>query len=187
VATAIAIALAVALVALEVTSRAVRRFWDGHALTADTVAGVLVVGLTVLIVDQLLMRRQFIQRSREIAVKAGIVLAQARRSVEPVRSVREGGGDRSAAADEFRTYVLMLLVSAPVLIDSPVARRFLEKAQRLAGELGSILTPSAVASSIGIGLPGGLEEAIEGLRAAAAPLLASLSSDELAAVTDFSG
>jgi hypothetical protein len=46
-----------------------------------------------------------------------------------VSSVTGGSGDRGDASDGFRTYMMMLLVSAPVLIDDSVARRFLEQAQ----------------------------------------------------------
>ena len=40
-----------------------------------------------------------------------------------------GPDDRDTAADELRTYMMMLLVAAPVLIDVRVSRSFLEQAR----------------------------------------------------------
>jgi hypothetical protein len=67
VATIAVTALVAALVILDIANRDVRRFWATHALTADTVAGLMVLGLTVLVVDQVLTRRQFAERSRVVA------------------------------------------------------------------------------------------------------------------------
>ena len=97
---------------------------ETHALTTDTVVGLLVVALTVLIVNQILSRRQLTDRSRAVAVQAGIVLVQARRSVKSVFLVtRDGAADQDSARDELRTYSIMLLVSAPVLIEDRIARK----------------------------------------------------------------
>jgi hypothetical protein len=52
-----------------------------------------------------------------------------------VSAVLAGTGDRAAAADEVRTYMFMLFVAAPVLIDDRVSRRFLEEAQYLGGSM----------------------------------------------------
>jgi hypothetical protein len=142
VATAAVTAIAVTLVILDIVDRDVRRFWQTHAVTTDTVAGLLVLGLTVLVVNQVLSRRQFGDRSRVVAAQVGFVLAQARRCVQAVRALQSGEGDRDAAVDETRSYSLMLMVAAPVLIDSPVARAFLDQAQRLAGEVARILSLS---------------------------------------------
>ena len=179
-------ALAVALVVLDLADRGVRHFWAVHALTTDTVAGLLVLALTVLVVNQVLSRRQLTERSRAVAAQAAIVLAQARRSVKAVLAARDGHGEVGPASDELHTYFLMLVVSAPVLIEDPVARRFLEQAQRLAAEMARVLTPSDVAAIMGSGHGGGLEEAIERLRAAATPVLAVLTSDERSASADLS-
>jgi hypothetical protein len=175
-------ALTVALIALDVADRSFRRFWDTHALTADTVAGLMVVALTVLVVNQVLSRRQVAARARVIAAQAGFVLAQARRCVQAVRSLQSEEGDRDAAVDEARSYSLMLMVGAPVLIDSSVARAFLDQAQRLAVEVARFLTQSEHAGPGLSGYVGGLEEAIEHLRAAAAPLLDVLTSSERSVV-----
>ncbi len=183
VATVVFTVVTLGLVITDVTIRAMRRFWEGHPLTVDIVAGLLVLGLTVLVVDQVLTRRQVTERSRVVAAQAGIVVAQAKRAVDAVRLASDGTGDQSAAADEMRTYFVMLLVGAPVLIESSVARRFLEQAQGLAGELARI-RPLHAASTIRGGAAGDLDSAVERLRAAAAPLLAVLTTDERAVVTD---
>jgi hypothetical protein len=187
IATAVVIASAVVLVVLDIANRGVEHFWDAHSLTVDTLSGLLVVAVTVLIVDQVVRRRQLTGQSRVVAAHAGIILAQARRSVQAAKSAQDAGADRSEAGDELRNYLLMLLVGAPVLIDSPVARRFLEQAQALGAEIASIVSPSDLAGLARNAPPGGLDQAVERLRAAAAPLLAVLSAAERSAVTDESG
>jgi hypothetical protein len=181
-ATAAVTALAVALVILDSTDRGARRFWATHALTTDTVAGLMVLGLTVLVVDQVLTRRDVAARSRVVAAQAGFVLGQARRCVQAVRPLQSGGGDRDAAINESRSYSLMLMLAAPVLVDSPVARAFLDEAQRLAGEVARILVPSAQVGPSRSDYPGGLDEAITHLRAAAAPLMDVLTPSERSVV-----
>ncbi len=179
--------LALALVVLDLTDRGVRHFWAAHTLTTDTVSGLLVLALTVLIVNQVLSRRRLTKRSRAVAAQAGIVLMQARRSVKGVLSVGDGAEEQGSARDELRSYLVMLLVSAPVLIEDPVARRFLEQAQLLAAEIARVLVPSDVSAVIGSGHGRGLEEEIERLQVAAGPLLAVLTTDERSAVTDVPG
>ncbi len=77
----------VALVLLDLTDPGVRLWWLSHALTTDTVSGMLVVLLTVLVVDQVVRRRQILDRARAISAQAGIVGAQASR-VGPGRERR---------------------------------------------------------------------------------------------------
>ncbi|MGH3152146.1 MAG: hypothetical protein ACRDOB_15670, partial [Streptosporangiaceae bacterium] len=63
---------------------------------------------------------------RAIAAQAAIVVTQARRTSQAVSQAifaddaqddRDAQGDRDAAVDEFRTYMIMMLLAAPVLID----------------------------------------------------------------------
>jgi hypothetical protein len=169
---------------LELLDRGVRRFSSDHPLTADTVAGVLVVAITVVVVDQIIRYRQIQGQSRAIGAHAAIMLSQARGAVEATVAVRDQHGDRAAAGDAVRTYLLVLLVGAPVLIQEPRARRFLEQAQVLAAELGRILSPADVDALPPSAFAGGLDEAVKQLREAAAPLLAALSAEERSAVTD---
>ena len=180
-------AVVLALVLLELFDTDNRRFWSDHPLSADTVAGILVVALTVVVVDQVISHRQRRIRSRAIGAHVAIMLSQARQAVDATVAVRDRGGDRVAAGDAVRTYLLVLLVGAPVLIDEPVARRFLERAQVLAAELGRIVAPADVGNLPPGAFAGSLEEAIKQLRGAAAPLQTALSAEERSAVAGGAG
>ena len=166
-----------ALVVGELTDAGQRRWWATRPLTTDTVAGLLVLLVTVLVVNQLLNRRQARQRGHAVAAQAAIMVAQATRSVKAVSAVIDGSGDRGAASDGLRTYMMMLLTGAPLLIDDPVARHFLEQAQYLGGVMTS--TVAAIERSPhGAAVPKDkLNDAVQQLRSAAAPLLQLLSPD----------
>jgi hypothetical protein len=167
--------ITLALVAGELTDAGQRRWWASRPLTTDTVAGLLVLLVTVLVVNQLLNRRQARQRGHAVAAQAGILVAEAARSAEAVSSVISGSGDRAAASDGFRTYTMMLLIAAPVLIDDPVARHFLEQAQYLGGVMARALAITG-RSPDGAAVPGGvLDDSVRQLQSAAAPLLQLLS------------
>jgi len=179
-ASVVAVLAMIGLVVADVTDGALRRWWAAHALTTDTVSGVLVLLVTVLVVNQVLRRRQIRDRSRAIAAQAAIMMVQATRTSQAVSAALNGSGDRGAATDEVRTYMMMLLVGAPVLIDARTSRSFLEEAQRLGGEMTRALTamggeqPAAPSARI--------EDSVARLRAASAPLLSLLNLDELTAV-----
>jgi hypothetical protein len=168
---------ALVLVIGELADPAQRRWWGARPLTTDTVSGLLVLLITVLVVNQLLNRRQARQRGHAVAAQAAIVAAQGARSAKAVSSVIDGPGDRGAASDGFRTYMLVLLVGAPVLINDPVARHFLEQAQYLGAVLGSTL--AAIDSSPhGAAVPDkGLNHAVREVQSAAAPLLQLLNPE----------
>ncbi len=171
----LAMLIMVTLVVGEVTDAGQRRWWAARPLTTDTVAGLLVLLVTVLVVNQLLNRRQARQRGHAVAAQAAIVVAQAARAARAVSSVIGGSGDRGAASDGFRTYMMMLLTGAPVLIDDPVARRFLEQAQYLGGVMARTLA-AIDKSPDGAAVPGdGLDDAVQQLQSAASPLLSLLS------------
>lgn len=171
----LAMLVTLTLVIGELTDAGQRRWWAAHPLTTDTVAGLLVLLVTVLVVNQLLNRRQARQRGRAVAAQAAIMVTQATRSAKAVSSVIDGSGDRSAASDGLRTYMMMLLTGAPVLIDDPVARRFLERAQYL----GAVMTRTLAVidrSPDGAAVPSDrLDDAVQQLQSAAAPLLQLLS------------
>jgi len=173
--------LAVGLVIIDLTNRGFRGWWQEHPLTTDVTAGVLVLLITLLVVDQLVRSRQFNDRSRAVAAQAAILMAQARRSTEAVSSVLGGSGDRGAASDEVRTYMMMLLVAAPVLIDPAVSRAFLEQAQRLGGEMVRALT--AVTKTVNPTTVSRvrLDDALERLGAASTPLLQVLDFEQFIA------
>ena len=180
-------AVVLALVLLELFDRGDRRFWSNHPISADTVAGVLVVALTVVVLDQIIRQRQRRQQSRAIGAHVAIMLSQARRAVDATVALRDRDGDQVAAGDAVRAYLLVLLVGAPVLIEDPVARRFLEHAQVLAAELGRVVAPADVRNLPTGAFAGSLEEAIKQLRVAAAPLQTALSAEERSAVAGEAG
>src|SRR5215472_15015051 len=113
----LAMLVTLALIVLEITTAAQRRWWGSHSLTTDTVSGLLVLLITVLVVNQLINMRQARQRSHAVAAQASIVAAQAAQSGRTVSSVIDGSGNRDPASDAYRTYMLMLLISAPVFIE----------------------------------------------------------------------
>ena len=168
-----------ALVAGELTDAGQRRWWGARPLTTDTVSGLLVLLITVLVVNQLLNRRQSRQRGHAIGAQAAILGAQAGRAAKAASSVLHGSGDRDAASDGFRTYMMMLLTSAPVLMDDPVARHFLEQSQYLGGVLARALAAADRSADSGAapdaGLSDLLDDAVRGVRDAAAPLLRQLT------------
>jgi hypothetical protein len=167
----LAVLVTVALIVGEITNAAQRSWWGSHSLTTDTVSGLLVLSITVLVVNQLINLRQDRQQSHAIAAQAAIVMAQAAQSAKAVSSVIDGSGNRHAAAEADRTYMLMLLISAPVFIDDPVARHFLEQAQDFGGAMTRTLA-QAHSSTGGAAGPGDrLDDALQQLQTAAAPLL----------------
>ena len=173
----LAMLVMVTLVVGELADAGQRRWWAARPLTTDTVAGLLVLLVTVLVVNQLLNMRQARQRGHAVASQAAIMVAQAARSAKAVSSVIDGSGDRGAASDGFRTYMMMLLTGAPVLIDDPVARRFLEQAQYLGGVMARTLA-AIERSPDGAAVPGDrLDDTVQQLQGAAAPLLQLLTPE----------
>ncbi len=60
------------LVILDLADTGVRAWGASHAITTDTVAGLLVLLITVLVVDQVVRLRQINDRSRAVAAQAAI-------------------------------------------------------------------------------------------------------------------
>jgi len=112
------------------------------------------------------------------------VTQQASRATHAVSAAVNGTGQRETAADEFRTYMIMLLVGAPVLIDDRVARNFLEQAQHLGGELGRVLAAQAHSPDGAATHAPRLMDAVRRLREASMPLLQQLNPEDRAAVSD---
>jgi hypothetical protein len=181
---AIAVTLVAAgLVAADIADAGLRRWWAGHALTTDTVSGLLVLLITVLVVNQVVRRRQLRARSQAIAAQAAIMVTQASRSVRAVSGALDGSGDRDGAADEVRTYLMMLLIGAPVLIDDRTSRSFLEQAQHLGAEMARSLVMMTKNQNAKEESGKRLDDAVSGLRTASAPLLQSLSPEARSAVS----
>jgi hypothetical protein len=174
---------AAVLMVLDVTDAALRRWWSGHALTTDMVSGLLGLLITVLVIDQVLQLRQTNDRARAVAAQAAIMVNQAIRSSQAVSQAVANSGDRDAAGDEFRTYMLMLLVGAPVLIDAKASRNFLEQAQYLGGEMALVLgvTPGRPSHADDASMTR-LDAAVQRLKDASAPLLQVLDPETRAAV-----
>jgi hypothetical protein len=177
-----------ALMILEVTDAGLRRWWAFHALTTDTVSGLLVLLITVLVIDQVVRLRQIKGRARAVAAQAAILVNQAIRSAQAVSQALADSDERDAAGDEFRTYMMMLLVGAPVLIDAAVSRNFLEQAQALGGEMARALT-AASRTPGQVSYPADrLDEAVQRLRTASTPLLQVLDPEtRLVVLGDQSG
>ncbi|HUA45735.1 MAG TPA: hypothetical protein VMA77_10935 [Solirubrobacteraceae bacterium] len=174
----IVMVITVLLVVLDIADGAVHHYWSRHSFTSSVLSGVLVLLLTVLIVDRVTRRRQLRSQSRAIAAQASIIVAQAAQAVDAMASSSPSDDDRDAAADQLRTYAVMLLTSAPLLIGANRSRSFLEKAQRVAAQLFQVLRDGDDGR---VSKPR-LEESLAQLRAAAAPLLQALTPAERAAV-----
>ena len=138
------------LVACDLWVPGVRAWWDQHSFTSCVVSSLLVLGVTVLILDEVIVRRQRKERAVSVAVQAVIVYGQVRRSWEAVAAVasgsRAGGGGAEPGAtqlearDEVHSLASMILVASPALFDDPEARLFLEEVQRLAATMYGALT-----------------------------------------------
>jgi hypothetical protein len=162
------------LVVLDVADRGVRGWFDTHAFTSDVLTSILVLLITVRVVAA---RRQR-ERGLVIAAQSAIISRQARRTLDLVRETLTSPDNRETATDELRTYMAMLLVSAPVLMEAATARAFLESAQRLAALMSQTLEHDSVRRSVGPRL----DAAAQAMRDAVTPLLATLDHAQLRAV-----
>jgi hypothetical protein len=172
------------LVALDIGDGPVHRYWSRHSFTASVLSGVLVLLLTLLIVDRVTRMRDIKNRSRAIGAQAAIIVGQARRVADAIARPALSDEDRDEASDELRTYTQMLFTSAPLLIDAPVPRAFLESAQRLAGQLYRALRAKDETTEH---TKRQLDQAVGKLRDEAAPLLQALSSQQRTAVSSDDG
>jgi len=180
---AAAVALvACVLVILDLTDTGLRRWWDAHALTTDTIAGLLVLLITVLVVDQVVRLRQGNSRARAVAIQVAILTTQANRAAQAVSQVLAGSGDRDMAYEEFRTYTMMVLAVAPVLIDARTSRNFLERAQDLDAAMARALSLLATAPGQEKFLAARLDDTMQALKSASTPLLQNLTPERQSAV-----
>ena len=173
------------LVVLEINDRTMRHWWAGHALTTDTVSGLLVLLITLLVVDQVVNLRQLNNRARTVGAQTAIIMTEALRASHSVSQALTPGAktsDRDAASDEVRTYMMMLMVGAPVLIGANLSRAFLEQAQAVAGLMAHALQTTAKSSGPTASLQTRLDDAVKRLQAASTPLLQALSPETQAAL-----
>ncbi len=177
--------LTLGLIAVDLTDAAARRWWADRAFATDIVAGILVLLITVLVVDQVVRGRQLKDRARATAAQAAILMVQGARAKQNVSAAMNGSGDQDAALDEVRTYMTILSISAPVLIDAKVSRIFLEQAQSLGAELARGLA-SGVKASGETSPPSDsrLEDSFQRLRSASAPMLEVLTAEQRSAAGD---
>jgi hypothetical protein len=183
--TTIAVApVLIALVVLDIADDGVRLWFDAHAFTTDALTSVLVLLITVLIVNRVVSVRQQEERLLVIAAQAAIISRQARRTVDLVKESLTNPDQREPASDELRTYMAMLLVSAPVLIEGSRARTFLESAQRLAGVMSIAMENDP---KRGPAAASRLDAAATAMRNAVTPLLAALDRSQLRAVETVEG
>jgi hypothetical protein len=122
------------LVAGDLWDTAMRSWWSRHSFTGNVVSSLLIVGVTALIFDELVARRQRKARSVSVAVQAAIVYGQSRRVYDAVLATSDDD-DRKSAGEDLRNLAGMLLTAGPVLFDDPQARQFLTKVELLAGTI----------------------------------------------------
>ena len=167
--------ITVALVVGELTDAGQRRWWATRPLTTDTVAGPLVLLITVLVVNELLIEAAE-QAARPRGRGAGRHHGGAGRTRRD-RPSPHWRTDRATATPRptvSRTYMLMPPTGAPVLIDDRQPG-ILEQAQYLGGLMAHTLTVIDK-SPRGTPVPGdGLQDAVRQLQSAAAPLLQLLT------------
>jgi hypothetical protein len=128
-----------ALAAGDLWDAAMRSWWSRHSFTGNVVSSLLIVGVTALIFDELVARRQRKARAVSVAVQAAIVYGQSRRVYDAVLASADED-DRKSAGEDLRNLASMLLTAGPVLFDDPQARQFLAKVERLAGSIYRALT-----------------------------------------------
>jgi len=131
-----------ALVAGELWDAADRTWWNRHSFTGDVVSSLLIVGVTALLFDELVARRQGKDRSVSVAVQVLIVYGQARRVYNAVVASADED-DRTSAGEDLRSLANMLLTAGPGFFDDRQARQFLEQVERLAGSIYRAFTATA--------------------------------------------
>jgi len=180
---AAAVALvACVLVILDLTDAGLRRWWDAHALTTDAIAGLLVLMITVLVVDQVVRLRQGNSRARAVAIQVAILMTQANIASRAVSQVLAGSGDRDMAYEEFRTYTMMVLAVAPVLIDARTSRNFFERAEDLDAAMARALSVLVTAPGQEKFPVASIDDTLQALNAASTPLLQNLTPELRSAV-----
>jgi hypothetical protein len=179
------LALTVVAVVLDIADASVRNFWSRHSFTSSVVSGLLVLLLTVLFVDRVNRARKIKDQSRAVGVQAAVIVVQAGRAADAITRTSPSDEDRDEAGQELRTYMQMLLTSAPILIEARASRAFLEVAQQTAGELFRALRERAADDSADVNTR--VDAAVEQLHAASAPVVVELNREERAAVASDDG
>jgi hypothetical protein len=171
----------VAIVACDLWIASFRDWWDRHSLTGSIVSSLLVLGVTALIVDEILARRQRRERATSVAVQGMIVYTQAVRAYAALTGT---GTDESDLGEEMRSLANMILTASPSLFDDPQARVFLENLQRLAGEMVRTIPSSGLVSGQPSDDRAQLAAAMSAVRTSRLPLLARLPAQYASSVEE---
>jgi hypothetical protein len=174
-------AVVLALIALDIVDQSFNTWFDHHSFTTDAVSTLLGLAVAALVVDRISDRRRLSDRAQVMAAQGAMIAAQGLRANQAVRSVLDGNGDRDAAGDELRTYLTMMLTGAPVLMDAPQTREFLETSQHLAAELARALVVTRAGDHLD-DVDQRLHDAAGQVRVTVEPLLQTLNLDQQAAV-----
>jgi hypothetical protein len=166
------------LVAADLWNAGMRSWWGSHSFTGDVISSLLVVGVTALIFDELIARRQRKVRAVSVAVQALIVYGQARRVYDAVVSSTTDE-DRQSAGEDLRSLATMLLTAGPAFFDDPQARQFLEGVERLAGSVYRAFT-ATVSGPLHPATRERLEAEMTQLTGIANPLLSRIPTEEWA-------
>jgi hypothetical protein len=138
--------------------------------------------ITVLVVDQVVRLRQGSSRARAVAIQVAFLTTQANIASRAVSQVLAGSGDRDAAYEEFRTFTMMVLSVAPVLIDARTSRNFLERAQDLDAAMAQALSVLAPVPGQDKSVAAQLDDTLQGLKSASTPLIQKLPGEMRSAV-----
>jgi hypothetical protein len=174
-------AVVLALVALDLVDHSFNTWFDRHSFATDAFSTLLGLAVAALVVDRISDRRRLRDRAQVMAAQGAMIAAQALRATQAVTSALGASGDREAAADELRTFTTMMLTGAPVLMDAPQTRTFLETSQRLAAEIARALLVTRSGEHPD-DVDQRLTDAADQVRAAVQPLLQALNLDQQSAV-----
>jgi hypothetical protein len=173
---AVVVAL-VGLVASDACAGGTRNYWAREPLTASIVANLLVVGVTALIVDEVIARRQRKAHEVSVGAQAVIVYTQTRWLFNAVLAF--GGPDtRSDIEENLRSLANMLLVASSAFFDDQPARRFLVETQEFAASIVEALSASPV-GPLQPPVRDRLAAAMARLDLVAEPLVRRIPSDQL--------
>ncbi len=166
-------AVVLALIALDLLDHPFNAWSDRHSFATDVVSTLLGLAVAALVVDRISTRRRLSDQAQVMAAQGAMIASQALRAAGAVISALEGGGERDAAADELRTFMMMMLTGAPVLMYASETREFLEKSQHLGAELARALGVTRSGEHPD-GVNERLSDAAEQVRYAIQPLLRTL-------------
>jgi hypothetical protein len=170
-------AVVLALIVLDLLDGAFNAWSDRHSFATDAVSTLLGLAVAALVVDRISARRRLRDQAQVMAAQGAMIAAQALRATRAVTSALDDGSDRDAAADELRTFIMMMLTGAPVLMEAPDTRGFLQTSQHLAAELARALGVTRSGER-----PDDIDERLNDaagqVRAAIQPLLQTLDVDQ---------